>query len=696
MPWSTGHRGEWIEIYSYNISTQYSEVYWTTQPAIRLPADFVSRFRGKIVALTGYEVDSVRTMPNGTETSVPITEQYNHHHNAYLMGAAAKMVDVGPGGSRRVPSHGGLPSRWEPRLQPGTRSAAIDGQQVMQTAFIVDGNGGEYRKSFHGTAAGFAMLVQDPDHFVLEPMMINTKNPDGSSTPGGPLPKSSLAPAHAEYSGLLECPCTNRKKKVITSATTQESGVCATQMPSPTSCFTAVSAMGLTPITANSTVFQSTLPAGCTVMVTQLGFEATFNTDASSSVPCGPANSTALIRSLGSDVIANVTVKLDLSAEAATARITLSGPAEVWFGAGFGGTEMQGTYGVVVLPNQSVVERTLGLHTEGSVLPPSVKLLSSSVTDSIRTVVLERALTGTHYSFDPAAEAVSTIAAVGSTASFSYHKTRSSSMLMLVRATGPACVCSGGTTGSIDGVAFNNHCQAQPLSDLAALKNDVCFIETYGGGLKCCAHKSILLDSEQHVPMEVDTYRMKFRLYFEEYTSQQNAFFMFWTNEQGAGEYDVPRCAAGTPPSLCVYTTTSTFQVRQSMHRCHSMADPWCAANWNETAGVMLLRAGTHCHAPACIGTKLYVCPGQNATSCNEDTGELLCANTPIYGEGRDPRFDEPGYVAIPPCLWGPPPLQPPPRLGLDTLLHSVKINNNTNGHWGVMGQWQMRGAWAV
>eukprot|EP00657_Telonema_sp_P-1_P008091 TRINITY_DN28670_c0_g1_i1.p1 TRINITY_DN28670_c0_g1~~TRINITY_DN28670_c0_g1_i1.p1 ORF type:complete len:187 (-),score=52.90 TRINITY_DN28670_c0_g1_i1:77-637(-) len=155
---------------------------------------------------------------------------------------------------------------------------------------------------------------------------------------------------------------------------------------------------------------------------------------------------------------------------------------------------------------------------------------------------------------------------------------------MLVQVSSPMCVCAGGSSGSIDGVAFNNRCASRPTSDLLYLKNDVCFIETYGGGLKCCAHKSILLDSAQEVPSAVDTYRMKFRMYYEEYSSQLNTFFMFWTNEQGAGEYDVPQCAAGTPPEECTYVTTSTFRVRDSMHQCHNLADPWCAPNWNETA----------------------------------------------------------------------------------------------------------------
>jgi len=78
--YGTGHRGSFIDVYSWNISTRYSEVYWTMQPAVPLPADFVARYAGRVVALTGMEYDAVRTAADGTETSVPITHQYNHHH----------------------------------------------------------------------------------------------------------------------------------------------------------------------------------------------------------------------------------------------------------------------------------------------------------------------------------------------------------------------------------------------------------------------------------------------------------------------------------------------------------------------------------------------------------------------------------------------------------------------------------------
>jgi len=188
---------------------------------------------------------------------------------------------------------------------------------------------------------------------------------------------------------------------------------------------------------------------------------------------------------------------------------------------------------------------------------------------------------------------------------------------------------------------------------------------------------------------------MKFRVYFEDYTTQGNAFFMFITDEAGAGEYDIPQCPKGTPPEDCVHTLTGEFQLRDSMRKCAAapapVTDVWCAPGWNESQSVALLRAGTHCHAPACINETLY----------NLDTGEVICYNEPLYGEGQFPssgqHFDEAGYaVGIPPCLWGSEEegLRPSPVLGLNTRLRSVKHVNNTYYHYGVMAQWQMRGMW--
>ena len=81
------------------------------------------------------------------------------------------------------------------------------------------------------------------------------------------------------------------------------------------------------------------------------------------------------------------------------------------------------------------------------------------------------------------------------------------------------------------------------------------------------------------------------------------------------------------------------------------------------------------------------------------DTGtpQLLCRQVSTYGEGRvsDDRFDEAGYITLPPCLWGHEDegLAPPTWLPPHTPMFSIKKNRNTHvGHFGEMASWQMRG----
>ena len=56
------HRGNFFDVYSHNITTRYGEVFWMRQPRLPLPPPFVAEFAGRVVVLTGYEVDTVRTM----------------------------------------------------------------------------------------------------------------------------------------------------------------------------------------------------------------------------------------------------------------------------------------------------------------------------------------------------------------------------------------------------------------------------------------------------------------------------------------------------------------------------------------------------------------------------------------------------------------------------------------------------------
>ena len=85
---------EWFEVYG-EVQTRYSQVYWTRNAPIELPKEIVQRFAGKVMAITGYEVDQVvhdgprvtarRGDPgplsgfacypeceNGTDTSIPM------------------------------------------------------------------------------------------------------------------------------------------------------------------------------------------------------------------------------------------------------------------------------------------------------------------------------------------------------------------------------------------------------------------------------------------------------------------------------------------------------------------------------------------------------------------------------------------------------------------------------------------------
>jgi hypothetical protein len=73
----------------------------------------------------------------------------------------------------------------------------------------------------------------------------------------------------------------------------------------------------------------------------------------------------------------------------------------------------------------------------------------------------------------------------------------------------------------------------------------------------------------------------------------------------------------------------------------------------------------------------------------NNDTGKLICRQRPVYGGSHVidlPAFDEPGYIATPPCLWGSPEhgLEPPPLMSGVTV-RVVSVTNNTYGHHGEM-----------
>ena len=67
---------ESFDVYSPPISQLYSQVFWKGLPPVSLPQEIVERYRGKGMAVVGFEMDQVRTV-NGTDVSVPINAVYN-------------------------------------------------------------------------------------------------------------------------------------------------------------------------------------------------------------------------------------------------------------------------------------------------------------------------------------------------------------------------------------------------------------------------------------------------------------------------------------------------------------------------------------------------------------------------------------------------------------------------------------------
>ena len=190
-------------------------------------------------------------------------------------------------------------------------------------------NGGEARKSFKGMAPGAAYIVQSPHQFQVEAMQIDTWNREkmtGAKFVPGPLPRNSLAPADAEYSGLLECPMTTRIQKILAGGyNVQLTGACADAVTSLEECRAALAQLtsAASPIKVTG-VASAALPAGCSAALQGSAVVGFFNKAASPTVDCG-RNSTTGLRSGSSSTL--VDLRVDLGTDAT---ITITGPAQVF------------------------------------------------------------------------------------------------------------------------------------------------------------------------------------------------------------------------------------------------------------------------------------------------------------------------------------------------------------------------------
>ena len=204
---------------------------------------------------------------------------------------------------------------------------------------------------------------------------------------------------------------------------------------------------------------------------------------------------------------------------------------------------------------------------------------------------------------------------------------------------------------------------------MLADKNPTCDVRTYVGGLQVCKHMWTLLDSDQPQPWPDQplVYYQKYRFYFQPYAPKRHVIVnprAVWAIGAFIGEYDVPQCKAGTATKDCTHTIWGVVKLPASKQP----APP-----------LHIAAAHFHCHAPTCLAMEIW----------NNVTGELICRQKPVYGGTgmiADHKFDEPGYIAQPPCLWGSADqgLEPMPLASGETFTIKA-ITNSTSGHHGEM-----------
>lgn len=196
----------------------------------------------------------------------------------------------------------------------------------------------------------------------------------------------------------------------------QHPAVCPQKLGTAEACFEAANHVGIAGAVHVTTEQGSSteLPSGCSVSVQNNNGTAHvyFNTNNSSTVCCG----------FRVDTVAGMQeslVNLGLTVSVANGvMITMSGPSNgKWFGVGFDTQFMANSpYTIVIDGGGKVTERVLDDHAAGIVLNKSVTVISNTVTNGKRTVVMTRPLKGltpAHHDFDVQELSLNFISAVG-------------------------------------------------------------------------------------------------------------------------------------------------------------------------------------------------------------------------------------------------------------------------------------------
>ena len=711
---------EWFDVYG-EVNTRYSQVYWTRNDPVPLPPALVKRFDGRTMAITGYEIDQVvhagapppppagaplsgfACFPScdggGADASVPSYNAYNHHYFSWIVGKNGEVYDAPD--ERRVPN----PTRSAVR----DTAPPVPSQEGANSIVFKENPGGEFRKSYHGYPAGYAQLVWSPSSWVVEPMQIDTHNratgnlTDATGLRPSFLPaqqRNNMTDTTSGLSPLIECPCSDR----ISRSTRPEvkilaAGSCGADrtVADAAACAAAAAELGVR-IVANTTVSDASLAPGCALVPSKGGaaprFTAQFN-KAQSTATCGSGSAKALYGRGALAGLVNASVLYD--DDGANATLTLAGPDGKWFGIGFGASAMaDAPYAIIVDGYGAVTERRLANHAKGDLLPPSVTVVSSAAADGVRTVVVRRSVAAPsprHWALPTAPGGIDVLVANGCGPTLARHCGHAAATLVLVPAAARACVCTPGEKTYLrymdeGALEFGYTCTDEPRSDMLrhgdgtgrAVSNAACKMQTYHGGLQCCRHTWFLTDkaNDGDIPPQVDRYWLKWRYYFQEYVpaapsapaSHRGLHHWVFLIDDAVNDYEEDAVAYGTP-------SVGKIRARLTARQLGLEDVPRVYHN------LSLLVMTPHCHAPSCIREELW----------DADTNTLLCNVTAEYGDARygslDAPFNERGYVAIPPCLFGHQPGLPKPwTLRPDANLTAVKYFNNTWRHLGQMAQW--------
>ena len=396
-----------FDVYSKTITSRYAEVHWVKHNSIPLPADVVWRYSAynrnretNTMAIVGYEIDQVRIDPNtGEEVSVPSTWAYCHHYQAYF---------------------------HETKKTYASAYQTYDYIAVRGTAkYVSEGNGGEFRKSYHGYPNGYAQLLQEPYAISITPMQIDTWNRDTMKDTAAFVPPSrgdfhelfpqtsSISPRllenldEAGYNPLMECPCTDRLEKTYTKTykVAQYNSSAPKREPeefleNSTECFSVAEAYLSSKVIRQRTATESTNATNTrgiceTILQSDGSLDVIWNTkiNETSHGKNVESGSDLVVGTTPAGSIINATIVVNSTSQ--TVDMTLMGPyldsddpsTDRWFAIGFGTStmcleleadvcHMSGPYTIVVMPDAQgnattsshVVERKLDFHGPGRIL----------------------------------------------------------------------------------------------------------------------------------------------------------------------------------------------------------------------------------------------------------------------------------------------------------------------------------------